>query len=106
MLLNGSLNKYSETQANVSEFKFLVQDCLILHSHDQVAKWSEQASVTSKIVGSIPTSNSWQLCEELVNALPTAVGSVWVLQLRDIDRVVRIVNCKISVINGTEWLGS
>ena len=51
-------NSYSETRANAREFEFLVQDCLVLHSNDQVAQSSEQAPVTSGIVGSIPTSDS------------------------------------------------
>ena len=66
---------YSETlKYNAIEFKFLVQDCLILRSNHQVAQSSKQAPAASEIVSSIPTSDSWHLCEELVNTLSTVVG--------------------------------
>ena len=68
---------YCETQCNEIEFKFLVQDCLILRCNHQVAQSSKQAPAACEIVSSIPTSDSWHLCEELVNAL--------------LERVVRIV---------------
>ena len=53
-----------ETQAKAKQFKLLDRvGCLILHSNDQVAQSSQQALVAHQIVGSIPTSDSWHLCE-------------------------------------------
>ena len=60
-------NNYSETQVNAREFKFLVYDCLILHSKSQVAQSSEQTPITCEVVGSILTSDSSHPCEELVS---------------------------------------
>ena len=58
-------NNYSETQDNEIEFRFLVLDCLILHSTPQVVQSSEPAPATSEIVSSIPTSDLWHLCEDI-----------------------------------------
>ena len=71
------------------EFKFLVYDCLVLHSIDQVAQSLEQAPVTSEIVGSISTSDSRHLREECVNALPTVVDFLRVLRFPSIGNVNR-----------------
>ena len=62
-----------------------------IHSNDQVAQTSEQAPVTFEIVSSMPTWDSWHLCEEFVNALPTLVGLLRVLRFRNTDRVVRVL---------------
>ena len=50
-------NNVNETQVNAGEFKFLMWDCVILHTNVQVAQLSEQASVTSEVVSSISTSD-------------------------------------------------
>ena len=41
--------------------------CSILHINNQVAQSSEQAPVTSEVVGTIPTLDVWHSCKELVN---------------------------------------
>ena len=89
-------NNYSETQANASEFKFLVGDCLITQGNAQVAQSSEQPTVTSEVVGTIPTSDPWHLCEELVNALPAVVSLRRVLRFGNVDRVVGTVRSQQS----------
>ena len=50
-------NNVNETQVNAGEFKFLMWDCVMLHTNIQVAQSSEQAPVTSEVVGSFPTSD-------------------------------------------------
>ena len=62
-------------------------DCLILDTNDQVAQSSKQAPVTFDIVSSIPSSDSWHLCEELVNARQTVVGLLRVLRLQPWGKV-------------------
>ena len=62
-----------------------------MHSNDQVAQSSEQAPVTSEIVGSIPTSDSWHSREEFVDALPTVVDFLRVLRFPPIGNVNRVV---------------
>ena len=59
-------------------------------TYDQVTQLSDQAIVTFEIVGSIPTSDTRHLCEELVNALPIIVG-FRVLRFRNVGSVVGIV---------------
>ena len=55
-----------------------------------MAQSSEQAPLISAIVGSIPTSDSGHLREELVNALPTVVSLRRVLRFGKIDRMLRL----------------
>ena len=59
-----------------------------------MAQSSEQAPVTSEIVGSIPTSDSCHLREEFVNAVPTVVDFLRVLRfppIGNVNIVVRVI---------------
>ena len=67
-----------------------------MQGNDQVAQSSEQPTVTSELVGSIPTSDSRHLCEELVNALPSVVSLRRVLRFGNVDRVVGTVRSQQS----------
>ena len=70
-----------------------------MQGNDQVAQSSEQPTVTSEVVGSIPTSDSWHLCEELVQRSAggrqfTPGTPLWECWQGGWD-------CKISAVNGT-----